>query len=207
MRVFLLCSLPLIRCAPNLNCSVLLYKRCYCYEMVWKLLRCSPVMILEDKHRQQWVCFELWTFLASYVLQLINHTSFVEGKYFISMTEKKRNCLLPAINLAQHLCAELWRWLRATYQDTPFLLSSATLDTTSLERIKASLDISGQDVKVLTTSCDRPNIYQQSRVLKRRVDVWLVFSISYFRFEVFLKEHRSSAEFCLPFAGWQQRQY
>ena len=104
MRVFLLCSLPLIRCAPNLNCSVLLYKRCYCYEMVWKLLRCSPVMILEDKHRQQWMCFELWTFLASYVLQLINHTSFVAGKYFISMTEKKRNCLLPAINLAQHLC-------------------------------------------------------------------------------------------------------
>ena len=104
MRVFLLCSLPLIRCAPTLNCSVLLYKRCYCYEMVWKLLRCSPVMILEDKHRQQWVCFELWTFLASYVLQLINHTSFVAGKYFISMTEKKGNCLLPAINLAQHLC-------------------------------------------------------------------------------------------------------
>ena len=104
MRVFLLCSLPLIRCAPNQNCSVLLYKRCYCYEMVWKLLRCSSVMILEDKHRQQWVCFELWTFLASYVLQLINHTSFVAGKYFISMTEKKRNCLLPAINLAQHLC-------------------------------------------------------------------------------------------------------
>ena len=103
MRVFLLCSLPLIRCAPNLNCSVLLYKRCYCYEMVWKLLRCSPVMILEDKHRQQWVCFELWTFLASYVLQLINHTSFVAGKYFISMTEK-RNCLLPANNLAQLSC-------------------------------------------------------------------------------------------------------
>ena len=92
-EVFLLCSLPLIRCAPNQNCSVLLYKRCYCYEMVWKLLRCSPVMILEDKHRQQWVCFELWTFLASYVLQLINHTSFVAGKYFISMTEKKTKLL------------------------------------------------------------------------------------------------------------------
>ena len=64
----------------------------------------------------------------------------------------------------------------ATYQDTPFLLSSATLDTTSLERIKASLDISGQEVKVLTTSCNRPNIYQQSRVLKRRVDVWFTLT-------------------------------
>ena len=71
--------------------------------------------------------------------------------------------------------AELWRWLRATFQDTPFLLSSATLDTASLERIKSSLDIAGQDVKVLTTSCDRPNIYQQSRVLRRRVDIWWVF--------------------------------
>ena len=67
---------------------------------------------------------------------------------------------------------ELWRWLRATFQDTPFLLSSATLDTASLEPIKSSLDIARQDVRVLTTSCDRPNIYQQSRVLKRRVDIW-----------------------------------
>ena len=32
--------------------------------MVSKLLRCSSVMILEDKHRQQWVCFELWTIWA-----------------------------------------------------------------------------------------------------------------------------------------------
>ena len=48
-------------------------------------------------------------------------------------------------------------------------------DTASLERIKSSLDIAGQDVKVLTTSCDRPNIYQQSRVLRRRVDIWWVF--------------------------------
>ena len=71
---------------------------------------------------------------------------------------------------------------RTKTEDTPFLLSSATLDTTSVKRIKASLDISGQDVKVLTTFCDQPNIYQQSRVLKWRVDVWLVFSISYFRF-------------------------
>ena len=41
-------SLPLICSAPTLHCSILLYKRCYCYEMVWKLLRCSSVMILED---------------------------------------------------------------------------------------------------------------------------------------------------------------
>lgn len=85
--------------------------------------------------------------------------------------------------------AELWRWLRATFQDTPFLLSSATLDTASLERITASLDIAGQGVRVLTTSCDRPNIYQQSRVLKRRVDIWLVFSIINFLFEAIFQEH------------------
>ena len=57
--------------------------------------------------------------------------------------------------------AELWRWLRATYQDTPFLLSSATLDTTSLERIKASLDISGQDVKVLTHLSAEPSFEEE----------------------------------------------
>ena len=68
--------------------------------------------------------------------------------------------------------AELWRWLRATFLNTPFLLSSATLDTASMERITASLDIAGQELKVLSTSCDRANIYQQSRVLKRRVDIW-----------------------------------
>ena len=85
--------------------------------------------------------------------------------------------------------AELWRWLRATFLDTPFLLSSATLDTDSLERITASLDIAGQGVKVLTTTCDRPNIYQQSRVLKRRVDIWWVFSFLNFSFEAIVQEH------------------
>ena len=73
--------------------------------------------------------------------------------------------------------AELWRWLRATFQDTPFLPSLATLDTASLERITTSLDIAGQGVRVLNTSCDRPSIYQQSRVLKRRVDIWRVSRI------------------------------
>ena len=91
--------------------------------------------------------------------------------------------------------------LRATFQDTPFLLSSATLDTASLERITASLDIAGQGVRVLTTSCDRPNIYQQSRVLKRRVDIWLVFSIINFLFEAIFQEHRQSVEFRLSSSG------
>ena len=63
----------------------------------------------------------------------------------------------------------LWRWLRATY---PFLLSSATLNTDSLERIKESLGIDMEEVKVLSSSCDRPNIFQQIRRLHRRVDVW-----------------------------------
>ena len=68
----------------------------------------------------------------------------------------------------------LWRWLRATFQHTPFMLSSATLSTESLERIKVSLGIDREEVLVLSSSCDRPNVYQQSRRLHRRVDVWYV---------------------------------
>ena len=68
----------------------------------------------------------------------------------------------------------LWRWLRATYLGAPFLLSSATLNTDSLERIKESLGIDMEEVKVLSSSCDRPNIFQQSRRLHRRVSGCLV---------------------------------
>ena len=66
----------------------------------------------------------------------------------------------------------LWRWLRATYQHVPFLLSSATLSTESLARIKVSLGIAEEEVFVLAKNCDRPNIFQQSRRLHRKVDVW-----------------------------------
>ena len=43
------------------------------------------------------------------------------------------------------------------------MLSSATLSTESLDRIKLSLGIDREDVKVLSSTCDRPNIFQQSR--------------------------------------------
>ena len=52
------------------------------------------------------------------------------------------------------------------------MLSSATLNTESLERIKTSLGIETEEVKVLSSSCDQANIYQQSRRLHRKVDVW-----------------------------------
>ena len=52
------------------------------------------------------------------------------------------------------------------------MLSSATLSTESLTRIKASLGIGMDEVMVLSSSCDRPNIFQQSRRLHRKVDVW-----------------------------------
>ena len=52
------------------------------------------------------------------------------------------------------------------------MLSSATLNTESLERIKASLGIDREEVMVLSSSCDRPNIFQQNRCLHRKVDVW-----------------------------------
>ena len=52
------------------------------------------------------------------------------------------------------------------------MLSSATLNSESLERIKVSLGIEREEVKVLSSNCDRPNIFHQSRRLHRRVDVW-----------------------------------
>ena len=73
---------------------------------------------------------------------------------------------LPAINLAQ-LYSTLSR-LRMLGR-TPL-----TLSTESLERIKASLGIDREAVLVLSSSCDRPNVYQQSRRLHRRVDVWYI---------------------------------
>ena len=48
----------------------------------------------------------------------------------------------------------LWRKLRATYQEAPFMLSSATLNSESLEWIKVSLGIEGEEVKVLSSNCD-----------------------------------------------------
>ena len=54
------------------------------------------------------------------------------------------------------------------------MLSSATLSTESLERIKVSLGIDREEVLVLSSSCERPKVYQQSRRLHRRVDVWYV---------------------------------
>ena len=52
------------------------------------------------------------------------------------------------------------------------MLSSATLSNESLERVKASLGIDNEEVLVLSSNCDRPNIFQQTRRLHRKVDVW-----------------------------------
>ena len=38
------------------------------------------------------------------------------------------------------------------------MLSSASLSTESLDRVKLSLGIDREDVKVLSSTCDRPNI-------------------------------------------------
>ena len=50
--------------------------------------------------------------------------------------------------------------------------STSALNTESLERIKASLGIECEEVRVLAGGCDQPNIFQQSRRLQGRVDVW-----------------------------------
>ena len=39
-------------------------------------------------------------------------------------------------------------------------------------RIKVSLRIEREEVMILSSSFDRPNVYQQTRRLRRRVDVW-----------------------------------
>ena len=41
-----------------------------------------------------------------------------------------------------------------------------------LARIKVSLRIKREEVMILSSSCDRPNVYQQTQCLRRRVDVW-----------------------------------
>ena len=61
----------------------------------------------------------------------------------------------------------LWRYLALAYPNTPYLLSSATINTESLQRITESLDIEDQEICVLSMSCDRTNIFQQIRKLKQ----------------------------------------
>ena len=80
---------------------------------------------------------------------------------------------LPAL-LASALALALCHVPAYSLHADSALLSSATLSTESLERIKVSLGIDREDVLVLSSSCDRPNVYQQSRRLHRRVDVWYV---------------------------------
>ena len=41
-----------------------------------------------------------------------------------------------------------------------------------LARMKVSLRIDREEVMSLSSSCDRPNVYQQTWRLRRRVDVW-----------------------------------
>ena len=41
-----------------------------------------------------------------------------------------------------------------------------------LARIKVSLIIEREEVMILSSSFDTPNVYQQTRRLRRRVDVW-----------------------------------
>ena len=65
----------------------------------------------------------------------------------------------------------LWQWIAISFPDTPYLLSSATINTDSLERIKSSLDIKEEEVRVLSASLDRPNIYYQARKLSASLSV------------------------------------
>lgn len=48
---------------------------------------------------------------------------------------------------------------------------SATMNEESLCRIADNLDLSRNKIAVLYTSCDRPNIYQQQRFLKKPINV------------------------------------
>ena len=65
----------------------------------------------------------------------------------------------------------LWQWIALAFPNTPYLLSSATLNTSSLDWIKASLDIKKEEVRVLSTGPDRPNIYYQTRKLASSLSI------------------------------------
>ena len=65
----------------------------------------------------------------------------------------------------------LWQWIGISFPGTPYLLSSATINSESLERIKTSLDIKGEEVRVLSGSLDRPNVYYQARKLSASLSV------------------------------------
>ena len=65
---------------------------------------------------------------------------------------------------------ETWAYLRARFK-CPFLLLSATMDEGSLCRIAENLDLPREKIVVLHTSCDRPNIFQQRRLLKSDIGV------------------------------------
>ena len=65
----------------------------------------------------------------------------------------------------------LWQWISLSFPHTPYLLSSATINTDSLERIKSSLDIKKEDVRVLTASVDRPNIYYQAKHISASLSI------------------------------------
>jgi hypothetical protein len=66
---------------------------------------------------------------------------------------------------------ELWAYLRVAWPKTPFLLCSATLNTASLWRIRTSLNIESEEVRVLSMSCDRRNIFRQARLLPSSVSL------------------------------------
>jgi superfamily II DNA helicase RecQ len=53
----------------------------------------------------------------------------------------------------------------------PFILLSATMDEEGLKDVCKVLRIDRQEVVVLWKNSNRPNIFLQSRVLKRAIDV------------------------------------
>ena len=71
---------------------------------------------------------------------------------------------------------DTWSYLRARFK-CPFLLMSATMDESSLNRIAENLDLPRDKIVVLYASSDRPNIYQQIRILKKPIDIMYVYII------------------------------
>ena len=82
---------------------------------------------------------------------------------------------------------DVWRFLRAAFKCSFFLLS-ATVDNDSLDRILGAfirkqnklfttdysldtLEILREDLSILFQQPDRPNIFSQRRILKKKIDV------------------------------------
>ena len=75
---------------------------------------------------------------------------------------------------------------------------SATMDEGGLNRIAENLDLPRDNIVVLYTSSDRPNIYQQMRPLKKPIDVMYVRVLNFLYLELIFRNLQQNLSFLIP---------